>query len=218
MAADQAAGLRRRRAGPPPRCSHCFFDAADFTLELAQALQRRGQTVLLVDACGRMFAGASTRSLFDWKQQLDRGALHTLALACGDGWYAPGVQADEAALRGVVEGYDHVLFDTLPDQLALMQGATHAVALEVSDAQRSMRRAYALLKTLSRLGEGLRVGLLGDPVACARVQAACSHFLDPLFNRGLYSVAHEDDAFAALAVRMAAEEASLETRYKTGKT
>lgn len=212
MAADQAAGLRRRRAEQPLRCSHCVFDAADSTRQLAQALQRRGQTVLLVDACGRMFAGAAPRSLFGWKQQLDRGALHTLALACGDGWYAPGVQADHPALRRVVERYDHVLFDTRPDRLGLMPGATHAVALEVGAAQESMLHAYALLKTLSRLDGGVRVGLLGDPADCARVRAACGHFLDPRFDRSLYSVAHGNDAFAALAVRMAGEEASLEAR------
>lgn len=218
MAADQAAGLRRRRAGQPLRCSHCFFDAADSTIELAQALQRRGQTVLLVDAGGRLFAGAATRSLFGWEQQLERGALHTVALACGDGWYAPGVQADHPALRGVVGGYDHVLFDTRPDQLASMPGATHAVVLELGAGQGALLHAYALLKTLSRLGRGLCVGLLGDPAACARVRETCGHFLDPRFNRALYSVAHDNDAFAALAVRMTGEEASLEARYKTGIT
>ena len=79
-----------------------------------------------------------------------------------------------------------------------------------------MLQAYALLKTLSHLEGRVSIGLLGDAVACDQLQAACRSFLDPEFNQAVYSVAHEVDAFAALAVRMAGEETGLTARYKTG--
>jgi len=103
-----------------------------------------------------------------------------------------------------------VVFDAGPtrDSLALMPGAAHAVVIEVNAAHESMLRAYALLKTLSR-ADGVRsIGLLGAVAACDRVCAACGHFLDRRFAHAIYSAAHEDGVFAALAVRMANEEAS----------
>lgn len=215
MPADQAAGLRRRRARQPPHCIHCYFDAAESTPRLAQALHRRGWTSLLIDACGRIFADAP-RSLFDWKQQLERGQLHTLPMPYGEGWYAPGIQGDEPALMAAARGHDCVVFDVRPNapDWSPLPGAAQAVILEVNAQPASTLRGYALLKTLAHSGASISIGLLGDAAACDHLLAACGRFLDPVFTRAVYSVAHEDDAFAALAVRMAHEETGLTARYK----
>jgi len=212
MPADQAAGLRRRSARQPLRCIQCFFDSAQSTSRLTLALHQRGWTALLVDARGRLLADAPARSLFGWRQQLERGQLHTLPLPHGDGWHAPGARADDPALAGIAQGYDAVVFDAGRDGLALMPGAVHAVVIEVNAAHESMLQAYALLKTLSRADGVGSIGLLGAAAACDRVCAACSHFLDRRFAQAIYSAAHEDGLFAALAVRMACEEASLAAR------
>ncbi|MDP1644902.1 MAG: hypothetical protein Q8K35_02135 [Thiobacillus sp.] len=220
MPADQAAGLRRRSARQPPRCVHCFFDAAESTIRLAQVLHQRGWTSLLIDACGRVFADSSTRSLFDWKQQLERGQLHTLPMPYGDGWYAPGIQGDEPALMAIARGYDCIVFDArlnAPDWTPLPCTAQFII-LEVNAMHASTLHGYALLKTLSHSGAAFSVGLLGDAAACDQLLAACKQFLDPTFTQAVYSVAHEDDAFAALAVRMTYEETGLMARYKTEST
>ena len=210
MAADQAAGLRRRSGRQAVRCIHGFFDSAESAPRLAQALHQCGWTALLVDSCGRIFADSSTRSLFDWRQQLARGQVYTLPLPYGDGWHAPGARADEPALVRVAHGYDCVVFDAGPNaaNLAPMPGAAHAMVIEVKAAHESMQRGYALLKTLSHSHEVPRIGLVGDPVSCNHVRAACAHFLGPRFAQAIYSSAYEGDAFVELAVRMAGEETS----------
>lgn len=220
MPADQAAGLRRRGAQRPVRCIHGFFESAESSTRLARALHQLGQVSLLVDMHGRWFADAPARSLFDWKQQLQRGQLHILPLAYGAGWVAPGVRGDEPALRGVARGYDQLVFDAGPTatDLALMPGAVHVMIVEIQPAQDSMRSAYALLKTLAHTREAFCVGLLGDRVACDHVQSACSHFLERRFAQSVYSAAHEDDAFAVLAARMTGEETGLTARYTTEST
>jgi len=103
-----------------------------------------------------------------------------------------------------------VLFDVAPggNELVLMPDAAHALTVEVQPTHASMLQAYRLLKSLSHAGGVFCVGLLGDVAACDKVMNACGHFLDPRFGRAIYNVAHEDDAFAELAVRMAGEEAS----------
>ena len=214
--ADQAAGLRRRRAEQPLRCIHSFFDSAQSTLRLTQQLHQSGQIPLLVDMRGRLFADSSPRSLLDWKQQLERGQLHTLPLAYGDGWYAPGVRADEPVLRSAAQGYDYVVFDEGSGGagLALMPGALHGVIIEVRRTHESMLHAYALLKTLFQTGDGSSVEMLGDTASCEHVREACGHFLGPRFAQAICCVVHEDDVIAALIVKMAAEETSLATRYK----
>ena len=218
MPADQAAGLRRRSGRQAPRCIHGCFDSVESAPRLAQALHRCGWTVLLVDSCGRLFADSPTCSLFDWRQQLERGQLHRLPLLYGDGWHAPGARADEPALVRVAQGYDCVVFDAGPNaaSLARMPGADHAMVVEVNATHESMQRGYALLKTLSHLHGAMRVGLAGDAAACHRVHAACVQFLDAQFARAIDSAVHEDDVFAALAARMTGEETGLTTRYKTG--
>ena len=220
MAPDQAAGLRRRRDQQPPPCIHCFFDTAESAIRLAQALHRRGLSSLLIDACGRVFSDSPTRSLFDWKQQLERGQPLRLSMPYGDSWYAPGIRGDEPALMAVARDYDCVVFDACPDapDWAPVPGAAQAVVLEVNATNASSLQGYARLKTLAHSGVSFSVGLLGDAAACDHLQAACKRFLDPAFGRTVYSVAREDDAFAALAVRMAHEETRSTARYKTEKT
>ncbi len=220
MPTDQAAGLRRRSARQALACIHCWFGSAESSVKLAQALHLRGATPLLIDASGRVFADSPARSLFDWKQQLQRGQLRLLPQSYGDGWHAPGVRADEPALLSMARGYDQLVFDMTADRIdmVLMPGATHAVIIEVQATDASMLRAYAQLKTLSHAKAQVSVSVLGDAAACDHVVAACHRFLEPGFAQAIYSVAHEDNAFTALAARMAGGEASRLARYKAENT
>jgi len=220
MPADQAAGLRRRSALQPLRCIHGFFHSPESTTRLAQALHRRGWSSLLVDTRGRLFADAPTQSLFDWRQQLARQQMHIQATPHGDGWHAPGLMASEPGLRAIAQRYDCLLFDAsldAPDWQPLPD-MDQTLILEVREGPASMQQAYALLKTLCHLESHAGIALLGNATACDRLQAACRQYLDPAFVRAVHSVAHEDDAFAALAVRMADGETGLTARYITGTT
>ena len=221
MPADQAAGLRRRGARQPQRCIYCFSASADSSIRLAHALHQIGRVPLLIDTQGRLFSASSPRSLFDWKNQLERRQLHTLPQAYGDGWYAPGMRSDEPALFGVTNSYDYVMFDLGWDNadIALLPGAAHTVVVEVRRTDESMLHAFAVLKTLAHSGGTFSVGLLGDRVACDQVRAAACHFLEERFAHAVFNVANQEDAFAALAVRMAGEETGLTAcSYKTGIT
>ncbi len=215
MPADQAAGLRRRRAQQPPACVHCFFDAAESAVRLTQALHQCGWSSLLIDASGRSFSD-TPRSLFGWTHQIERGQLHMLPMPYGEGWYAPGIKGDEPALMAAGRGHDCVVFDASPNapDWTPLPGAARFVILEVDATHVSTLQGYALLKTLAHSGAPISVALLGNAAACDQLLAACQRFLDPAFTRAVYSVAHEDDAFAALAVRMAHEETGLMARYK----
>ena len=157
MPTDQAAGLRRRQAEQPLRCIYCFLGSTDQTFQLLQTLHQRGETALLVDTRGRLLGNYPTRSLFNWKQQLERGQLQTLPLAHGQGWYAPGISATEPALRSAAHAYDHVVFDLelAGDDLALMPDAIQTVLMEVHAAEESKLRAYRLIKTLTHSRTGL---------------------------------------------------------------
>jgi len=125
-----------------------------------------------------------------------------------------------ATHASVLQGYDCLLFDAslnAPDWTPL-PGAAQIFIIEVNATHASALQGYALLKTLSHLGSRVGAGLLGDAAACDQLLAACKQFLEPAFAQAVYSVAHEDDAFAALAVRMANEETRLMARYKTEST
>lgn len=217
---DQASGLRRRSEWLPFACIYCFFDTAEWTGKLAAALQDAERTSLLIDRRGRLFATAQTRSLFDWKQQLERGALHTVHSSHGDGWYAPGMRADEPALRDVARSYDHLLFDEEPsgEELILMPDAKNTFLIEIQPMQRSVLRAYALLKTLSHIEGGVSVSLLGDRAACAHVLSAASRFLTQSFVHAIHCEAHADTAFSSLAVRMPCEETIRLARFTIENT
>jgi hypothetical protein len=112
------------------------------------------------------------------------------------------------------------VFDACPNapDWTPLPGASRFVILEVNALPASILQGYALLKTLAHSGASISVGLLGDAAACDHLQAACGRFLDPAFTRAVYSVAHEDDAFAALAVIMAHERTGLTARYKAENT
>lgn len=170
MSADQAAGLRRRRARLSPRCLHVFFDSADSTEKLVQALHRRGLRTLLIDVQGRVYADAPARSLFDWRQQLARRQLQTLPMSYGEGWHAPGVRADEPLLAGIAQDYDILLFDERMGEVgARMPGAARTAIIEVAAAHESLQRAYALLKTLFHLEETPTLSCWASPplaIAC----------------------------------------------------
>ena len=215
VAADQAAGLRRHRGRRPLRCIHVFSDTADSAIQLARALHRLGRTALLIDICGRAFFGSTTRSLFDCQQQLARNQLHLLPMPFGHAWSAQGVRADDPALIMVARDYDCLLFDVCSEasDWKPLPGGAHSVVLQVKHQRASMLHGFSVLKTLSRLQDPVRVGLLGDTDACDHLLAACMRFLDPSFGRSVYSVAREDDVFAALAVRMTEEETSPTARF-----
>ena len=208
MPPDQAAGLRRRGTAQPVRCVSCFFDAASSSTRLAHALHQQGQTCLLVDIHNRLFATASTRSLFDWQHQLAHKQLNTLPQAYGVGWSAPGLHLDAAHFSAAIQGYDSVVLDVGPikDELAFPLNALNTVVIEVRPESTSMQRAYRLLKTLSHTSDAMKIYLLGDAAICDNVLDACRHFLVQSFAETVISVAHEDDAFTALAVRMVHEE------------
>lgn len=219
MPADQAAGLRRRRGRQPLPCIRCFFDTADFVHRLARTLHRHGWTPLLADTSGRLFADASLRSLFDWRQQLARGQLHTLPLSYADGWYAPGLRADAAVQTQALQAWNCLVLDANPyeDDLQPIAGTSQTVLIEVGASHAAMARAFAILKTLAhRSGPCGHAVLLGDAAACVRVQAACVRFLGSGFQPAICSLAEADDAFDALAVRMADEETGPTARYTTG--
>jgi hypothetical protein len=189
------------------RCLHCFFDSPVSGTRLAQSLHQLGQVSLLVDMHGRVFDHSPTCSMFDCKQQLERGTLYTLPQTYGDGWYAPGIRGDEPGLWAAAQGYDCVVLDAglIRTGLMRMPGARHAVIIEVQPAHDSMLRAYTLLKTLFHFSDNPGVTLLGNPAACDHVWAACSQFLEPLFAQAICSVASEEDVFAALAIRIVGE-------------
>lgn len=133
--------------------------------------------------------------------------MQTLPQRFGDGWYAPGVSADDPALPVVASDYDQVILDRGWDgDLAVPRGAVHAVVIAIDRSGESMQRAYAVLKTLACFRHTVSVSLLGEPAACDHVLAAASRFLDPRFAQSIFNAADEDDAFAALAVRIASEE------------
>ncbi len=216
MAVDQAAGLRRRRQGQLPYCIHCVSDSAECAVRLARALHGEGRIPLVVDARGRLLARTAAHTLFDWTQQLERGRL--LALPIGEiaVWQAPGARADATGLAQAAREYDVLVFDSpLADAAAHLSGAPRIALLPVRPDTQSA--VYALLKTLAMSG-GAAAILFGDARACARVHAACVRFLGATLAAAIDCVADEDDAIAALAVRMVGEELGCHTRYQTGNT
>ncbi|TXH74433.1 hypothetical protein [Thiobacillus sp.] len=192
----------------PLRYIHSISNSPNSGVRLAHALYQLGRMSLLIDTRGRLFTSSSLRSLFDWRHQLERRQLHALPQAYCEAWYAPGMRADEPALPGMVGGYDDVIFDSEWDcaDLALLPDVAHTVVMEIRRTDESMRKAYAVLKTLARSGVTFRIGLLGDRLACDHIQAAGCHFLGHELVHAIFNVANENDAFAALAVRMADEE------------
>lgn len=222
MAADQAAGLRRRRSKQPPRLVHCCAGTVDLTRRLVRALHGAGGPVLLIDTGGRLFADVQARSLFDWRRQLACGQPYLIRTDAADGWFAPGLRADVPGLRDLAQSYAFVVLDAAPGAVdwAPMADAIHGCVVDTGTTPDDLLQRYALLKTLAGRARGvpLHVGLVGGIAACDRLLAACRHFLEPAFSRCLQRLEDTDDAFAALAARMAGEETRLTARNNTGNT
>ena len=203
MAADQAAGLRRRRAARVAHRVQLVSASPSIAHRLLDALGRQGYSTLLVDVQGRQFAGAA-RSLFDWRQQLARRQPHLLPLDGGDGWYAPGLAAD-ADLSVLAARYDCLVFDCDPAvPTASLPPAPQTLLLEVLPA--GLQSAYAWLKTCAHHRWDAEMALFGEAAAGMHLRAACRQFLGEAFAQKLGNPLREADAFAALAVRMAGEE------------
>jgi hypothetical protein len=216
---DQAAGLRRRKVDAPPHCILGVFESGDTSRRLAHALHAHSLTSLLVDATGRLQSDAVPRSLFEWRQQLERGQAHLRPQPYGDDWHAPGVEVNASGLVALARRYAAVVFDLgpRPARLGLMTGARHSVVLEVGASPDARQAGYTLLKTVAHASAMMQVGLLGDRDGCRRVSEACARFLGDEFAQAMICVAGEDEPFGALAVRMMGEETGSRTRYKTGK-
>lgn len=218
MPADQAAGLRRLRQAQAPICITCFLDRAASTQALLCALSVLGKRILLVDMDGRHLAVSRTQSLFDWRQQLQRRQLQGLPLPHGEGLYAPGAQAGDTEILEAAHAYDCVVFDAgaLSSSLDLAAGRTQTLVLQVDATADSLALGYSLLKTLHAAENASDVLLYGAASACIRLTQAARHFLGEAMARRIWMAAEEDEHFAALAARIAAEETGHQAREKAG--
>jgi hypothetical protein len=207
MLPDQAAGLRRR-AGGTLHALHGFSSVPAMGERLVAALQRHGWRVLRIETGERPSRQTPARSLFDGPQQLARRQLNVLALEHGDVWLAPGLRADAAGLAAVAARYDAVLLhaDFTCEAWTPMPGAENHVIVDVPMETQALQHAFRLLKTLSRCRSGSTVSLIGDALACARLQDASRRFLDTVFVRTLSCFSEEVEPISALAARMAGEE------------
>lgn len=214
MSSDQAAGLRRR-AGAVPRCIHCFSSTGATGVRLAEALRPYDWNVLRVDTIARAPGQVPARSLFDWRLQLARAQVSLLPTAYGDAWHAPGGQADVLEFATLARQYDAVLLDADSRCHAWkpMPGADNRIVIELAADTAALRQAYALLKTLCSEQAGCEVSLVGDGLACRRLQDAVRRFLDVSCTQTLSCFAHEVEPFAALAIRMAGEEKGRRARH-----
>ncbi|MCA1978597.1 MAG: hypothetical protein LDL19_05105 [Thiobacillus sp.] len=189
-------------------------DAPDCALRVARALAHAGLTPLVVDTRDRLFGKAAPQSLFDWRQQLARRQLLALPLEDVTGWHAPGAHAAAAGLLDAARDYAALVFDCTPaDAAATVHGAHESALLAVHPG--SMQTIYALLKTRAATG-GLDAILTGEPGCCAQVGEACARFLGATVAAAVSCIADENDAIAALAVRMAGEEPGCQPTYRTG--
>lgn len=205
MAADQAAGLRRRQAGRQARRVYVVSAAPNTVRRLLEAGARLGVRALMIDAYGRHLA-RQPQSLFDWRQQLASGQLHTIALGNSEGWWAPGAWTAGPELAVLSARYDWLIFDAPPDAIEALThlGAGDLLALDV--AETSLASFYRLLKTLASHAHAASVVLFGQPAACAHLEAACRRFLGVAYAQKIGNLARETDAIRVLAVRMAGEE------------
>jgi len=216
--ADQAAGLRRLRRAEAPICITCFLDRAVSTRALLRALSALGKCILLVDMDGRHLAVTRTQSLFDWRQQLQRQQLQGLPLPHGEGLYAPGAQCGDAGILEAAHAYDCVVFDAglLSSSLDLAMGCRQTLVLQVDATAESLGLSYSLLKTLHASHNASDVLLYGAASACARLTQAARYFLGEAMARRIWVAEEEDEHFAALAARIAAEETGQQVREEAG--
>lgn len=177
-------------------------------VRLGAALYQRGWHVLRVEAASLRATPTPARSLFDWRQQLARGRLDTMATAHGDLWRAPGLDAGAPGFGAVAGRYDVVLLDTdlACDGWTPMPGADNRMIIDVPGESEVVQQVFSLLKTVSRCAPACEVSLVGDGRAGRRLLEAARRFLDIAFARRLACLAEEVEPFATLAARMAHEE------------
>jgi len=200
MSADQAAGLRQRRHAPSPLFLYCIAESAHAAVRAARVLDAAGRRPLVADGHGRLLQPGGARALFDWTQQLARRALLTLPLEDARVWHAPGVRSDSPGLAEALGSYLALVLDC-PAEAAAVPAAAARECLWIEMCPATMQQAYALLKTRSLTG-GIDAILSGDLAAVLRVQAACERFLGSTIAARLHCCDNEEDAIAALAVRM----------------
>lgn len=213
MPADQAAGLRRQQSPRPLHLVYCVNEAASAAPGLARALRTQGLRPLVIDTRDRLFGETSAQTLFDWREQLAREQLLALPLAGVSGWYAPGLRPDVPGLAQATRHFDVLVLDCVAADLVHPPGNARECAW-LTVAAHTMQPVYALLKTRAATGV-LPAVLTGDAAACARVQAACEHFLGAAVAAAVRCPDEALDAIATLAVRMAPEEPGCQPRCKT---
>lgn len=216
MPADQAAGLRRRQEGASLKIIYCVSASASCALRVARAFTRQGRCPLVIDSRDRLLGRTATQALFDWPRQIERGMVLALPLQDAAGWRAPGVRADAAGLLRATRDYDPLVFDCLPDDMAVRVPAACEIAL-LTVYPETMQAVYALLKTRAATG-GLEAILTGDPASCTRVREACARFLGATLAGAVSCAADENDAIATLAARMAGMAQGSPPSYRTGNT
>jgi hypothetical protein len=206
-----------RNSGAPACISTFFADAAS-VLALMKALAGEGKNVLLVDTSGRQLAAGRTRSLFDWRRQLEQMRLQGLPLAHGDGLSAEGAAAGDGAILAAAGTYDIVLFDAGPagPSIDLAAGVLQDLVLQLDGDSQSLEWGYAVLKSLPRAQHDGDVLLSGPASVCERLVAAARHFLGEPAAARIWTAGDDDPHFLALAARIAAEEAGRQVRREAG--
>ncbi len=207
MLPDQAAGLRRR-TNPAPRCIHCVASSPAPAERLGEALHQQGWHVLRVETARFHATQFPARNLFDWRQQLAQGRISILKTTHGDVWHAPALEAGAPGVVGVAARYDAVLLDAdlACDAWTPMPGADNRMIIDVPGEPGALQQVFRLLKTAAHCSPACEAVLIGDGLACTRLQEAAGRFLDIAFTRTLVRLDKEVEPFAVLAARMAGEE------------
>ena len=190
-------------------------DDARLAQRVSDTLLGTGLRVLRV-VC-RSASARQVRSLFDWRQQLVRGAPHCVRGDGDDLFHAPGARGGEAQIVAALRDYDVLVFDcdAATDSTVALDAATpQSVILQVG--AQTMATAYAVFKTLARTLPACPVYLAGEAAACARVLAAARHFL-PDAAKAAPLVQMDDVHLAALAARILNEACGIDrTNNNTG--
>lgn len=213
MTPDQAAGLRRRAALTPPTALVCAGTSADTATRLAQTLSERGLATLVINTTHPTAAPDPLCNLFDWRVQLQRGELHPLPADYGHVLAAAGARAGEPELIRAAHAFDCVVFDAGQLDASLSVTADCAVVWLTGLPHAGSVAAFALCKTLDRLG-GAPLLVWGDWREFERLRAACDRFLPGMPVAQIEFAASEDAAIAMLAARMAARESRHKVRHQ----
>ncbi len=207
--ADQAAGLRSKRARQGPKVISLLSLPPDWAARLAQALQALNHKILLVDSAGRHTLASKTQFIFGWEQQVARQRLQTITMNGIDVLHAPGACAGDAAIVQTGADYDYVLFDgqTLqPDTLNLDPRTPQTLVVALNAHPDALCNTYALIKTLHQNKLVWHVMLLGESTPGEQIISAAAYFMQEV-SPSLELVNIEADAhLVALAARISAAE------------